>query len=576
MPVKVKCSGCETVLNAPDRARGKAVKCPKCGTAVKVPAGDAAPVKREGAPAKKKPATVASGDSSEFFASLDVSRIEDRTTRVCPKCGAIVGAEDVDCPMCGADLVTGGMGTKQRARAGRKGAAPSEYYGTALRDAGKYLGKKQALAWKSFAIYAIFGTLALFAWLMVAWCHNVPPQAFWIFVASVITLMIPGWGWIVQNQLVRRALNTKEEKYPVRFEPFIAVSLGVKAVFWSLIFGFPCWVLFGMPALLIGLDSPAGLTLLAIAVGTFVPIALVCWPVAQTHFVMPITWPGWAVHKVVPDVLKNIGPSLYWVTFTLLTALPMAGLAAGAWLVAGPKLQSHVDTLVVNSGIRADKQAVELEDVKRGNVASDAQKENAKRELLEEDWLLPLWAAGAIAAISLPAGFWTVYNARSAALFSKLFKANIANLLQHEKEYKYVAKTQEERDAEAAKANQPQATWGGVAVMLFLGAALGSAGGLIYASFGENVGYVYGWGTGLWWGGVVLGALARFGIIGMAFQEDTMWGLGCVWVPFVLDIYSIKNWAETKYLYVMSWAAFFLITIPGFGLQVMGVVAEAV
>lgn len=578
MPVKVKCSGCDTVLNAPDRARGKAVKCPKCGTAVRVPAGDTAPAeaepaRREARPAKRKPATVASGDSSEFFAGFDVSRLEDRTTRVCPKCGTTVGAEDVDCPMCGVDLATGGLGTAQRARAGRKGAAPSEYYEKALRDAGKYVGKKQALAWKSFGIFATFGVLALTAWLMLAWCHNWPPQWFWGFIGTMLTLLIPGWVWIVQNQVIKRTLNTKEERYPVRFEAFIAISLGVKAVVWSLLFGFPCWLLFGMPALLIGVDTPAGLSLLAVAVGTFLPIALVCWPVAQTHFVMPITWPGWAVHKVVPDVIRNIGPSLYWVAFALLTAIPVAGIAAGGAFVAAPKLNTLVTTLVTNSSIRSDKQAVELQDPKRGTEATEAQIEGAKRELLEEDWLLLLWPAGAIVATALPLGFWTVFNARSAALFSKLFRANIANLIQHEREYKYVAKTQEERD-EMNK--EKQATWGGVAVMLFLAAALGSAGGLMYATFGENVGYLLGWGTGLWWGGVVLGALARFGIIGMAFQESTMWGLGCWWVPFMLDVYAFMHWTETKFLYVMSWAAFFLITIPGFALQVAGTVAADV
>lgn len=566
MPVKVKCSGCETVLNAPDRARGKAVKCPKCGTAVRVPAGEASP-------AKRKPASVASGDSAEFFASLDVNRIEDRNTRVCPKCGTIVGAEDVDCPMCGADIATGGLGVKQRARRGRKGAHPSEYYGTALKDAAKYLGKKQALAWKSFGIFACFGVLALFGWLMVIWCHNWPPQWFWGFVATILTLLVPGWVWLAQNQVIKRTLNTKEEKYPVRFEPFIAVSLGIKAVVWSLLFGFPCWVLFGMPALLIGIDEPAGLTLLAIAVGTFVPVALVCWPVAQAHFVMPITWPGWAVHKVVPDAIRNVGPSLYWATFALLTAIPMAGIAAAGVFVAGPKLTTLVDTLTENANIRADKQAVELEDPKRGMVASEAARQNAQRQLLEEDWTLALWPAGAILAVALPAGFWTVYNARTAALFVKLFRPNIANLIQHEKEYKYVAKTQEERDAEAAATKQ--ATWAGMLVTLFLAAALGSAGGLIYATFGEDVGYLYGWGTGLFWGGLIMHVLARLAIIGMAWQESPFWGIASWWLDIVLWIYAIRNWEETKFMFVTYWAALIFIVIPGAILQAVGTVAGA-
>ena len=74
MPVKVKCSGCQTVLNAPDRVRGKAVKCPKCGTAIRVPAEAA--VKRK---------ATAEAHDDEFFSSLDVDRLEDRSTRVCQR-----------------------------------------------------------------------------------------------------------------------------------------------------------------------------------------------------------------------------------------------------------------------------------------------------------------------------------------------------------------------------------------------------------------------------------------------------------------------------------------------------------
>ena len=40
MAVKVRCTGCQKVLNAPDQARGKAIKCPNCDTRITVPAGD--------------------------------------------------------------------------------------------------------------------------------------------------------------------------------------------------------------------------------------------------------------------------------------------------------------------------------------------------------------------------------------------------------------------------------------------------------------------------------------------------------------------------------------------------------
>jgi hypothetical protein len=568
MPVKVKCSGCEAVLNAPDRARGKAVKCPKCGTPIRVPAeGAAAPAK-----AKRKPASVAAGDTDEFLTGLDVNRLEDRSTRVCPKCGGVVGAEDVDCPLCGADLATGGLGTVQRARRGRKGAHPSEYYGTALRDGAKYVGKKQALAWKSFTIFSVFGIVALMGWLMLVWCHNWPPQMFWTFVASVFTLLLPGWVWLVQNQVVKRTLNPKEEKYPVRMDPFVAVSLGVKSIAWSLLFGLPVWILLGVPGLVMTKSgSDMGPILLGVASGVFGLLALVSWPVAQAHFAMPITWPGWAIHKVLPDVGRNIGPSLYWATFALLTFVPVAGVAAGGWFLAGPKLMSHIDTLTYNAGVNADKQAVALADPKRGVEVTDAQKQGAEREFREEDWTLVFWPMGAIVAIAVPLGFWTVFNTRTAGLFVKLFRPNIEELIAHEKEYVYVAKTAEEREKQA----QAQQGWGTAFASVAVVAALGLAGGMIYATFAEGVGYLAGLGLGL----TLMAGLASIGpmvaILKTAWADGPLYVLGILFVPFFILFYCIKNWEKTKLpfvtlilLNVVSWI--------GWGLSVAGAVSQAV
>ncbi len=168
--------------------------------------------------------------------------------------------------MCGADLVSGGMGMQQRARAGRKGAAPSEFYNKAFREGLKYLGKKQSLAWKSVLMFGIFGILAMIGWLMMIWCHRFPPQVFWVFVSSILTLFLPGWIWLVQNQLIKRILEPKREKYPVRLEPFIAVSLGIKAIAWTLIFGLPIWMLLGLPGLVLTkTESGAGPILLIVA-----------------------------------------------------------------------------------------------------------------------------------------------------------------------------------------------------------------------------------------------------------------------------------------------------------------------
>src|SRR5579864_2272543 len=124
MPVKVRCSQCERVLNAPDRARGKAIKCPECGTAVRVPA------------AKQQPKKVAAPppSSSMLIANLDLDRLEDTETRICPKCGADVSFEDVECPQCHVNLETGALSEQRQAELGRKGPNPKLYYKEFLRD----------------------------------------------------------------------------------------------------------------------------------------------------------------------------------------------------------------------------------------------------------------------------------------------------------------------------------------------------------------------------------------------------------------------------------------------------------
>lgn len=549
MPVKVKCSGCEAVLNAPDKARGKAVKCPKCGTPVRVPAEGAA--KRA---AKPKPASVVSNDSSEFLAGFDLGRVEDRSTRVCPKCGTIVGAEDVDCPMCGADLVTGGMGSQQRARAGRKGAAPSEYYSKAFREGLKYLGKKQALAWKSVLMFALFGIMSMLGWLMLIWCHRTPPQAFWVFVSSILTLFLPGWIWLVQNQLIKRILEPKREKYPVRLEPFIAVSLGIKAIAWSLIFGLPIWILLGLPGLVLTkMESGTGSILLMVAAGLFVPLAAVSWPIAQAHFAMPITWPGWAIHKVLPDVGKNIGPSLYWAVIAFMTAIPIAGIAAGGYFLAWKDLQEVSDTLAYNADVNGDKQEVQYLEQEKEEVPP-ALAEGAKRETKEIPWMKLLWPSVSIGLIALPLGFWLVLNGRTAAYFVKLFRPNIDELILHEKEYVYVAKSAEEREKSAEAANTWTATFLSAAVL----SLLGLAGGVVYATF-SDVGYLKGIGTGIWIAGLLLLVGSRFAIAAIAWEESALWGIGVFLIDLVLIIYCIRNWAETKFQFV-TW----LLTLPMF------------
>src|SRR5262249_33024529 len=130
MPVKVRCPTCEKVLNAPETARGKAVKCPGCETKVKVPAGDggsdgggAATTRRQAtkAPARKS----ADSDSSDFLAKLDLDKVADSEHAMCPKCGASIPEDANECPKCGVDPETGQLSKRAKKRMSRKGPDPA-------------------------------------------------------------------------------------------------------------------------------------------------------------------------------------------------------------------------------------------------------------------------------------------------------------------------------------------------------------------------------------------------------------------------------------------------------------------
>ena len=115
MPVKVRCGGCEQVLNVPDKARGKTIACPKCSEKIKVPAGeDGPPAKAVAAKAATKTKLKPSRKDGEFLGGLDDYGIEDQEDQICPFCAKPIDEEDEICPSCGKDLATGVMDKTQK------------------------------------------------------------------------------------------------------------------------------------------------------------------------------------------------------------------------------------------------------------------------------------------------------------------------------------------------------------------------------------------------------------------------------------------------------------------------------
>lgn len=132
MPIRLKCS-CGKVLSVRDELAGKAVKCPGCQAALRVPAaGAAAATKSPSAPGAAKPGAapakpaagaakkVATAKATPAAAPPAVSitdgslddlfneaGFEVRTGKTCPSCFAALANDAVFCTNCGLNLTTG-------------------------------------------------------------------------------------------------------------------------------------------------------------------------------------------------------------------------------------------------------------------------------------------------------------------------------------------------------------------------------------------------------------------------------------------------------------------------------------
>ncbi|MEO1525267.1 MAG: hypothetical protein AAFX06_07505 [Planctomycetota bacterium] len=110
MPIQVSCK-CGKSLTVKDQFAGKAVKCPSCGQALRVPGGQAGPAQPAAqpaaAPAAQPVGAVAAGNPlSDLF---DEEGFDTGIAAVCSQCGAPMEAHAVLCTKCGFNKATGEM-----------------------------------------------------------------------------------------------------------------------------------------------------------------------------------------------------------------------------------------------------------------------------------------------------------------------------------------------------------------------------------------------------------------------------------------------------------------------------------
>jgi len=443
MAVKVRCPTCEKVLNAPDTARGKAIKCPGCETKVKVPVGDtpagagagqmqggAGAIRKSGgkAPAKKKVVDDAP-DSADFLASLDLEEHADSSEAMCPKCGAELPEDATECPKCGVDPTTGQLTASAKKRKNMKGPDPALFYGEVWRDSWAFIKENRSVAIRTFLYGVLFAFLSGFCQGLARYPEfTLPPRVFWGVFGAAASLVMPGWFWFLTVETVRTTVSKKKLSMGrVNFDIFLCMALGIKVILWLLIFG-----ILPLPVL-----------------------SLVMFPLVMIHMAMPVTKRGWVNVLMLSTFFKNAAPTLYFWVIAIAITLPSI-------LLAGVPSFLYRDT---------------LDEIRRGVQDLD------KFKMTSQMWI----AFGVTLSMSLIAqfiySFTSLFNMRVIGLIAYYFQ-NTLDLTTFVAEKVYVAK-QVKLDKFGVPIQSKGQKLGQVALIICVLAAVAGSGYMVYRTLSK-------------------------------------------------------------------------------------------
>jgi DNA-directed RNA polymerase subunit M/transcription elongation factor TFIIS len=333
MPVKVRCPSCSKVLNVPDSARGKAVKCPGCEERIPVPAlGGESKSGANPAVKPKKKAVAASSDSDSFLANLDLEASVDTEARVCGKCGAQLEEEQTECPQCGIDSRTGQLSARVARKRALKGADPNDYYGMVIGDAWRFMLGNLGMAVMSGAITLLLLSIAGGLFGLATILTQMPPRMFSLAFAAGVYLGIPGWYFHLTLETILATLARKTQ-LRTKFDLVTAMASGVMFTLWSGVYFLPASI---VTFFLISLAGPPrgpgdpvqALVILGIVYG---PILLLIpfVPPAMAHLASYSSWRGWVLPMMIPMAFKNFGQSLMWGVVFFIGALLFLLVAIG-------------------------------------------------------------------------------------------------------------------------------------------------------------------------------------------------------------------------------------------------------
>lgn len=593
MPVKIKCNFCEKVLVVPDAARGKAVKCPSCQNRLVIPAATEASAAKaspaKAVPAKASPSKVAAAkskkekdiepvDSEDALAKLDFSRAEDKNARICIKCGYDMkyqDEEETECPQCGYDIEEGGLGVKARKKA-MKGPDPADFYPGLFTQSWAFVGKNQKLALRTI-IYTLvslcfasgFAFLGLY---LSMW----PTRIFLALCFTISFLVIPGWMWFLDTEVIKLTLERKDKFKHLRFDFFLSSALGAAFVMWCVVFAGPMIVI---PAILgyffvdrvADPESTPIMLPICIVLGSIPSLWML--PAVMAHMTMPVQYKGWMVWKMVPLAWRNIKPMTVWVLFFLVTNIPnIAGVTAIA-VFYGRDLSHIVVSMEHNADIaRKIFDAKENPNTKKKGEAARAPVKLG--DPVNVDFSPLIVPSVILVVMAVVNGFTSLFNMRTNGQFVYYNKATL-DLVDKRKDYKYVAKEKVDEDEEKPKTVVQQLVEALVYEAIF--ALFGLIGGMLYGGL-TDFGFLKGMLSGFLYGLILSFTPVYWQSLGACFRESFVWLLITIWTyPIGTIVFCLKNWEEHRGLLiriVISNVFSFIALIALMVIQVMSQVNE--
>ncbi len=403
MPIKVRCEGCQTVLNVPDQAAGKVLKCKQCGGRVKVPGTPAAAGAAPAKPKRPKPAESAPADPDDIFGGLDLRQMEDTKKKICPGCASPVKDEDIECPKCGVTIATGVLSERQRIRIERKGPPPEEFYRDVWGNAWKFLKKHWTYAVRTGLIWAVClamastcayslryyvttrqaaleeminaagqnvqivgnklvievgkekGANVLFdgtyhqknyeTWAphILPWTE--PPAMFWIGMTVVFQLGFGGWCWTMANAITQTTMAGEKRIKRFQFDFFANLTLGIRYYAWPVVLCLPLTVLSSA----LSFVNPVVAGVVSGSIVGIIPLLVL--PAAVVHMAQHYSYRSWLLYWMLRDFGKTAAPSLYIFGMMVFLVLPIPAAIAGGLAAAGPRVETWLlaqETSILN------------------------------------------------------------------------------------------------------------------------------------------------------------------------------------------------------------------------------------